>query len=163
VVKVLFVCMGNICRSPTAEGVFRKLVRERGLDKVIEIDSAGTHGYHVGRPPDARAQEAARQRGVDLGALQGRQVTRDDFERFDYILAMDNENIESLLEICPMTHRPKLRLLLDYAPHRTERQVPDPYFGGAAGFERVLDLIEDAAEGLLDDIDRRVSTAGLQK
>src|SRR5438105_5318657 len=130
-VKVLFVCMGNICRSPTAEGVFRKLVREAGLEQKIEIDSAGTHGYHVGEPPDPRAQLAARQRGIDLSQLRGRQAIREDFARFDYVLAMDQDNYELLLDICPDGCQTKLRLFLEYAPHRPEREVPDPYFGGA--------------------------------
>ncbi|UCH52666.1 MAG: low molecular weight phosphotyrosine protein phosphatase [Pseudomonadota bacterium] len=152
-VRVLFVCLGNICRSPTAEGVFRKLVLESGLQEHIEIDSAGTHAYHIGKPPDARAQSAARQRGVDLSALRGRQAMPVDFERFDYILAMDSENLEHLLEICPVHYAPKVRLFMEYAPHWPP-EVPDPYFGGAAGFDRVLDMIEQAAAGLLESIRR---------
>ncbi len=155
-IKVLFVCMGNICRSPTAEGVFRKLVSEQGLGKAIEIDSVGTHAYHVGEPPDSRAQEAARRRGIDLSGLRGRAATRDDIVRFDYVLAMDAENHEALLEICPAEHRHKIRLLLDFAPQRPEREVPDPYFGGTAGFDRVLDMIEEAAKGLLEDVRRKL-------
>lgn len=155
-VKVLFVCMGNICRSPTAEGVFRKLVNEAGLGEMIEIGSAGTHGYHVGEPPDPRAQETARQRGIDLSGLRGRAATRADIVRCDYILAMDSDNVENLLEICPEGHDQKIRLLLEFAPQRPEREVPDPYFGGAAGFDRVLDMIEEATKGLLDDIRKRL-------
>lgn len=155
-VKVLFVCMGNICRSPTAEGVFRKLVNEAGLGEMIEIGSAGTHGYHVGEPPDPRAQETARQRGIDLSDLRGRAATRADIVRYDYILAMDSDNVENLLEICPEGHDQKIRLLLEFAPQRPEREVPDPYFGGTAGFDRVLDMIEEAAKGLLDDIRKRL-------
>lgn len=155
-IKVLFVCLGNICRSPTAEGVFRKLVREAGLEDRIEIDSAGTHAYHVGEPPDARAQEAARRRGIDISGLRGRRATGTDMERFDYVLAMDRENYEHLLDICPAGHEHKLRLLLEYAPQRPEREVPDPYFGGVAGFDRVLDLLEEAATGLLEDVRRRL-------
>jgi protein-tyrosine phosphatase len=153
-VRVLFVCLGNICRSPTAEGVFRKLVIEEGLVELIEIDSAGTHAYHIGEPPDARAQAAARRRGVDLSQLRGRQALAEDIERFDYVLAMDRENYENLLDISPegLTH--KVKLFMEFAPHRPEREVPDPYFGGPAGFDRVLDMIEEAAQGLLEDIRR---------
>lgn len=148
-VKVLFVCLGNICRSPTAEGVFRQVVDRAGLLEHIEIDSAGTHAYHVGEPPDTRAQESARRRGIDLSSLRGRKATRVDIERFDYVLAMDEENLQNLLSICPPGLEDKIGLLLDYAPARSEREVPDPYFGGDQGFERVLDMIEEAAEGLL--------------
>lgn len=155
-VRVLFVCMGNICRSPTAEGVFRKLVLEGGLQGVIEIDSAGTHDYHVGDPPDPRAQEAARRRGIELSHLRGRTATREDIERFDYVLAMDRDNLEELLEICPNGYEHKIRLLLEFAPRRPEREVPDPYFGGAAGFDRVLDMVEEAAQGLLEDVRKRL-------
>jgi len=156
-VKVLFVCMGNICRSPTAEGVFRHLAKNENLLDVIEIDSAGTHDYHVGEPPDPRAQEAARRRGVDISSLRGRMAMREDFLRFDYVLAMDRENYENLREICPPGQEAKLRLFLEFAPNRPEREVPDPYFGGAAGFDRVLDMVEEAARGLLQDIRRRLA------
>lgn len=152
--KVLFVCLGNICRSPTAEGVFRKIVTEEGLAEHIEIDSAGTHAYHVGEPPDRRAQTAAMRRGVDISGLRGRQATAIDIERFDYVLAMDRENYENLLAICPEGHEYKVRLFMEFAPHRPP-DVPDPYFGGVSGFDRVLDLIEEAAAGLLEDIRRR--------
>lgn len=155
-VRVLFVCLGNICRSPTAEGVFRKLVQERGLAQQIEIDSAGTHAYHVGAPPDARAQQAARRRGIDLSGLRGRQATARDIEQFDYVLAMDRENHENLLDICPDGLEHKVRLFMEFAPARSEKEVPDPYFGGPVGFDRVLDMIEDAAVGLLDDIRKRL-------
>lgn len=151
-VRVLFVCLGNICRSPTAEGVFRKLVVEEGLVEYIEIDSAGTHAYHIGKEPDQRAQAAARRRGVDLSGLRGRQAVREDIERFDYVLAMDCENHEHLLAICPQGLEDKIRLFLEFAPHRAEREVPDPYYGGHAGFDRVLDMVEEAARGLLADI-----------
>jgi len=148
-IKVLFVCLGNICRSPTAEGVFRKVVERADLLNRIEIDSAGTHAYHVGEPPDRRAQAAARRRGVELGNLRGRQAKRTDIEQFDYILAMDEENYQNLLAICPTGMETKIRLFLEFASSRTERDVPDPYFGGDQGFERVLDMIEEASEGLL--------------
>ena len=155
-VRVLFVCLGNICRSPTAEGVFRKRVTEAGLAGRIEIDSAGTHAYHVGAPPDARAQQAARQRGIDLSGLRGRQATVRDIEQFDYVLAMDRENHENLLDICPDGFEHKVRLFMEFAPTRSEKEVPDPYFGGPAGVDRVLDMIEDAAAGLLGDIRKRL-------
>ena len=155
-VRGLFVCLGNICRSPTAEGAFRKLVQEQGLAKHVEIDSAGTHAYHIGAPPDARAQQAARQRGIDLSGLRGRQATARDIEQFDYVLAMDRENHENLLAICPAGLEHKVQLFMEFAPTRSEKEVPDPYFGGPAGFDRVLDMIEDAAAGLLDDIQKRL-------
>jgi protein-tyrosine phosphatase len=154
-VNVLFVCLGNICRSPTAEGVFTKLVQDEGLGNRIRIDSAGTHAYHVGNPPDARAQAAARKRGVELADLRARKVLADDFEVFDYVLAMDLNNYEDLSEICPPGQEHKLSLFLEFAPDASVREVPDPYYGGATGFERVLDLVEQAALGLLEDIKRR--------
>lgn len=154
-VRVLFVCLGNICRSPTAEGVFRMTVQRAGLLEHIEIDSAGTHAYHIGEPPDARAQEAARRRGIDLSGLHGRKAIRADFERFDYLLAMDKENYQNLMAICPPGQENKVRLFLEFAPHRPEREVPDPYFGGDAGFERVLDMIEEASAGLLAHLRRQ--------
>ncbi|HBG94262.1 MAG TPA: phosphotyrosine protein phosphatase, partial [Chromatiaceae bacterium] len=140
-IRVLFVCMGNICRSPTAHGVFRKLVEEAGLDDRIEIDSAGTHAYHDGEPPDQRAQETARNRGVLLHDLRARRARAEDFERFDYILAMDQDNYHSLSAICPEGRglERRLLLLMDFAPHMRTREVPDPYYGGASGFETVYD------------------------
>ncbi len=155
-VKVLFVCMGNICRSPTAHGVFRELVRREGLEDAIQIDSAGTHAYHVGNPPDQRAQATARNRGIDLSDLRARQVSPEDFERFDYVLAMDEENLAILRELCPPGREDRLRLFLDFAPQRPEREVPDPYYGGPQGFEHVFDLVEEAARGLLEDIRQRL-------
>lgn len=156
-VKVLFVCMGNICRSPTAQGVFARHVDERGLADRISIDSAGTHAYHIGSAPDSRAREAASRRGVDLSGLVGRRVSAQDFEAFDYILAMDEENLMNLHAMCPVDeHRKKVALFLDYAPQLGEREVPDPYYGGASGFERVLDLIEAASEGLLAQIEKEL-------
>ncbi|MBZ0071267.1 MAG: low molecular weight phosphotyrosine protein phosphatase [Gammaproteobacteria bacterium] len=154
-VKVLFVCLGNICRSPTAQGVFEALVRREGLERHIEIDSAGTHDYHVGKPPDTRAQEAAQRRGIDLSGQRARHARPQDFLEFDYILAMDESNYDNLRELCPPDHEDRLRLFLDFAPHSGVREVPDPYYGGLQGFERVLDLIEQAAEGLLADIRTR--------
>jgi protein-tyrosine phosphatase len=154
-VRVLFVCLGNICRSPTAEGVFRSVVECEGLHTHIEIDSAGTHAYHVDAPPDARSQAAARRRGIDLSGLRGRRVTRTDIEQFEYILAMDRENLSNLQAICPPGLEHKLSLFLEYAPDRPEREVPDPYYGGENGFERVLDMIEEASRGLLAHIRQR--------
>jgi protein-tyrosine phosphatase len=148
-VRVLFVCLGNICRSPTAEGVFRSVVEREGLLAHIEIDSAGTHAYHVGAPPDSRSQAAALRRGIDLSRLRGRKATQSDIEQFEYILAMDEENLSHLQTICPPGLEHKLRLFLEFAPDRPEREVPDPYFGGEHGFERVLDMIEEASRGLL--------------
>lgn len=154
-VKVLFVCMGNICRSPTAQGVFRKLLEVQGLDRVVETDSAGTHAYHVGEPPDRRAQETAVRRGVDLSDLRARRIASDDFEYFDYVLAMDQDNYHSLSSVCPPADRRKLMLFMDFAPHLRNREVPDPYYGAAGGFEQVFDMVEAAAEGLLRDVRRR--------
>lgn len=151
-VRVLFVCLGNICRSPLAEGVFTHLVKQAGLQDVVEVDSAGTHAYHVDEPPDPRAQDTARQYGIDIGHLRGRQATALDIERFHYILAMDRENYSNLRAICPPGLESKIRLFLEFAPQRSEREVPDPYFGGASGFHRVLDMVEEAANGLLADI-----------
>jgi protein-tyrosine phosphatase len=151
-VSVLFVCMGNICRSPTAEAVFRHYAGNAGLTGYILIDSAGTHDYHIGDAPDARAQRAAQQRGYDMSGLRGRQVDEGDFHRFDYVLAMDRANLAILRRLAPQGSNAQVRLFLEYARHHTEREVPDPYYGGASGFERVLDMAEDAAEGLLQHI-----------
>lgn len=147
--KILFVCMGNICRSPTAEGVMRALVERADLSDRIELDSAGTHDYHVGAPPDSRAQKAALRRGYDLSALRARHVAERDFARFDRILAMDRDNLALLQRSCPDEHRRKLGLFLDHAENFDEEEVPDPYYGGVDGFERVLDMVEDAARGLI--------------
>ena len=146
-IKVIFVCMGNICRSPTAEGVFRQLVKtERTADR-FEIDSAGTIAYHEGEPSDHRASEAALRRGVDLSTIRARKVVMHDYEHFDYVLAMDSENYRNLMAECPAEYQHKVQLFLDYAQQHNETDVPDPYYGGAQGFEKVLDLIEDAAQG----------------
>lgn len=147
--------MGNICRSPTAHGVFRQMVREEGLEDLVQIDSAGTHAYHVGKPPDSRAQETALSRSVDLSDLRARQARADDFERFDYVLAMDEDNYYSLIGICPRGQRNKLRLFMEFAPEFGQREVPDPYHGGPQGFEQVFDMIEEASRGLLEDIRQR--------
>ena len=144
--------MGNICRSPTAEGVFRRLVAERAPGVEIEVDSAGTHDYHVGDPPDPRAIAAAARRGVDLRRLRAREVRDEDFERFDLIIAMDRLNREALLERSPAPFRERIRLFMEFAGDSEVEDVPDPYYGGALGFERVLDLAEEAAAGLLDEV-----------
>jgi len=152
VTRVLFVCMGNICRSPTAEGVMRSLVREAGLEDEIEIDSAGTGGWHAGDPPDRRATDAARLRGITLEGA-ARQVTRDDFEDFDLVLALDRENLRNLRAIAPAGTEAKIRLLREFDPHSAgapDLDVPDPYYGGPRGFETVLDQVEAACRGLLD-------------
>jgi protein-tyrosine phosphatase len=141
--------MGNICRSPTAEGVFRRRVADAGLAQAFEIDSAGTHSYHVGAPSDPRAQAAARKRGVDLSALRARRVAEEDFEYYDHVLAMDRDNLALLAEACPPAQRHKLELFLNYTTAFDDTEVPDPYYGGNKGFEYVLDLVENAADGLL--------------
>ncbi len=152
-VKVLFVCMGNICRSPTAQGVFQRLIDEAGLTQSICLDSAGTISYHVGRPPDERAQQAASERGYDLSAYRARQVSSVDAARFDYIVVMDETNLLDVRSQFPKESWSKVQLLMDYAPGgRKGQEVPDPYAGGADDFERVLDLVEKAAQGLLERI-----------
>ncbi|MEY4718933.1 MAG: hypothetical protein RL563_1551 [Pseudomonadota bacterium] len=144
--------MGNICRSPTAEGVFSHLLSSRQLTDRFEVDSAGTHAYHEGEAPDLRAQKAARDRGVEIKHQRARKVIFEDFERFDHILAMDNDNFQDLHVACPDEYKNKLGLFLDYAPQLSNREVPDPYYGGAYGFERVLDMVETAAEGFLKNL-----------
>lgn len=147
--SVLFVCLGNICRSPTAEGVLRAIAARESPGLALDIDSAGTANYHVGEPPDRRTVAAARRRGYDLASLRARQVTRDDFGRFDYVLAMDHANLEELERQRPGTATAKLALFLEFAPGAQSLEVPDPYYGGVEDFERVLDLCEIAARGLL--------------
>ncbi len=148
--------MGNICRSPTAAGVFRRLVADAGLQEIVRIDSAGTHAYHIGEPPDQRAAAAAERRGFDLSGQSARRVTAEDFERFDYVLAMDRDNHEILRAAALEDHHARIRLFLEFGSDSSRLEVPDPYYGGAVGFERVLDLVEDAAEGLLRDIRARL-------
>lgn len=152
--SVLFICMGNICRSPTAEGVVRVHLERAGLAAQVDLDSAGTHAYHVGEPPDPRSQKAAAKRGYDLSKLRARQVNAADFLRFDLILAMDRDNLSLLRKACPPEHHDKLGLFLDYAAGSDE-EVPDPYYGGPDGFDRVLDLTESAARGLVDFLRKR--------
>ncbi len=147
--RVLFVCLGNICRSPTAQGVFDHLVERDKLGERITVDSAGTSGWHIDSAPDTRMVQAAKLRGYDLSALRGRKAIKQDFERFDFILAMDQENYDVLHEMKPKDYSGHLGLFLDFASNSSTREVPDPYYGGAKGFDTVLDLIEDASEGLL--------------
>lgn len=156
-VSVLFVCMGNICRSPTAEGVFRHIVQEEGHDDWVVTDSAGTHAYHVGEQPDRRAQQTALGRGIDLSDLRARKATSNDFEKFDYVLAMDNDNYQILHRLSPSGAKNKLKLFLDFSNEYNESEVPDPYYGGDQGFEHVFDLVESASHGLLADIKKRFS------
>jgi protein-tyrosine phosphatase len=150
--RILFVCMGNICRSPSAEGVFRNLLAARAPQLQIELDSAGTHDYHVGEPPDRRTIAAARRRGIDLAALRARTVRASDFTYYDLIVAMDEENLRELRSRAPAAAHSRLRLMMEFAPSATMRAVPDPYYGTAQGFEQVLDLLEEAAEGLLQEV-----------
>ena len=153
-VSVLFVCMGNICRSPTAQGAFEHLVRSEGLAERILIDSAGTHAYHVGEPPDRRSQAAALDRGIDLSLQRARQVHTDDFSRFNYILAMDRSNLRDLLRQSSTAERERVHLFMEFATRWDMDEVPDPYYGGSSGFSQVLDMVEDAAAGLLEHIRR---------
>ena len=157
-VHVCFVCMGNICRSPTALGVFRDRVLRRGWGERVVADSRGTHGYHIDHPPDTRATAAALRRGVDIRALRARQVEAADFARFDLLLAMDHANLAALRAAAPASSRSRIELLLEFAPHLDVREVPDPYYGGDDGFEKVLNLIEHAADGLLDYLEREFLT-----
>ncbi|MEN8170970.1 MAG: low molecular weight protein-tyrosine-phosphatase [Pseudomonadota bacterium] len=154
-VKILFVCMGNICRSPLAHGLFEHRVEEAGLSEQIIIDSAGTHAYHVGELPDPRSQETALSHGFDLSSQRGRKVSASDFDKFDYVLAMDSDNHALLSELCSDDKRHKLRLFLEFAPQLAETEVPDPYYGGTTGFEHVYQLIDAAADGLMADIESR--------
>lgn len=154
-VKVLFVCMGNLCRSPISQGVFEKLVSEAGLSNVIYADSAGTHPYQIDLPPDKRAQAAAKKRDYDLSRQRTRPATNMDFEMFDYLVAMDYANRDYLYSICPSGAEGKLRLFMEFADNRRFDEIPDPYYGGLSGFERVVDLAEDAARGLLSEIRTR--------
>jgi len=151
-IRVLFVCMGNICRSPTAEGVFSALVKEKKIDHEFDLDSAGTHAYHVSEAPDLRAQKAANDRGVDISYVRARKVVFGDFEDFDYILAMDEDNYQVLMQACPDQYKDKVKYFLQFAPHLDTLEVPDPYYGGKYGFERVLDMVEDASVGFLNSL-----------
>ena len=154
-VKVLFVCLGNICRSPTAHGVFQQLVNQAGLQNKIEIDSAGTGDWHIGKPPDKRAMEAASKRGYDLSPLRGRQFSASDLQQFDYVLAMDQENLKVITALQQSKPRGHVGLFLEFDKNSEFREVPDPYYGGNKGFEKVLDLVESASQGLLEHIQKR--------
>ena len=156
-VKVLFVCMGNICRSPTAHGVFEHLVNVEHLAEQLEIDSAGTHAFHVGGKPDRRAQETAAGKGIDLTHITARQICAEDYENYDYILAMDNDNYGLLEQGCPEQYKNKLSLFLDFAPDHPLKEVPDPYYGGLKGFENVFEMVDIASKGLLEHIKKNHS------
>jgi protein-tyrosine phosphatase len=158
-VRVLFVCWGNICRSPLAQGVFEDVLRREELDDEVFVDSAGTGSWHVGSPPDHRAQRSASARGLDLSAQRARRILADDCEEFDYVLTMDEQTYRTVASLCRGSA--VVRPFLDFAPHSPEREVPDPYYGGPDSFEHVLDLVEEASEGLLDDIrDRHLTERG---
>ncbi|MBN3853150.1 low molecular weight phosphotyrosine protein phosphatase [Paraburkholderia sp. Ac-20340] len=148
-VSVCFVCLGNICRSPTAEAVMQRLVDDAGLTGRLLVDSAGTGNWHIGEAPDERAQRAGSKRGYDLAVLRARQIAAEDFDAFDLIVAMDDANVTALQQVAPASGRDKIRLLMEFAPNAQERVVTDPYFGGEAGFEAVLDQCEAACTGLL--------------
>lgn len=156
-VSVLFVCMGNICRSPTAEGVFRHLLRANNLERRVVVDSAGTHAYHIGEAPDPRTQRAAARRGYDLSSLRARKIVAQDMEHFDLILAMDRKCLETIGIICPPERIERLGLFMAYAQRFDEDEVPDPYYGSGEGFERVLDMVEDASAGLVGKVKERIS------
>jgi protein-tyrosine phosphatase len=158
--RILFVCLGNICRSPMAEGVFRRVIEEDGIAHLFEIDSAGLGDWHVGQAPDSRAQAAARRRGMDISGQSARQIRRGDFARFDLLLAMDSSNVEDLVQLAPKSERHKIRRFLDFAPHTGATDVPDPFFGGHEGFDHALDLIEKAARGLLNELVGDTSSKG---
>ncbi len=148
--------MGNICRSPTAHGIFRDLVKRHGLEHQVRVDSAGTHNYHPGEPPDERSQRHAKRRGYDLSDLRARQISSDDFAHYDLLLAMDWDNLALAEERCPDQHRKKLRRLTEFCKRHQASVVPDPYYGGHDGFEQVLDLVEDACEGLIEHVRKRI-------
>ncbi len=152
-VRVLFVCLGNICRSPLAQGVFEEVLRREDLEEEVFVDSAGTGSWHVGSPPDDRAQSSASARGLDLSAQRARRISTNDCEEFDYVLTMDEQNYRTVASLCRGSA--VVRPFLDFAPHSPAREVPDPYGGGPDGFDHVLDLVEEASEGLLDDIRER--------
>ena len=157
--RVLLVCMGNICRSPTAEGVLRCFIKNNNLGDKVEVDSAGTHGYHVGEAPDSRTQRAAAARGYDLSQLRARKVAMQDLDYFDLVLAMDLSNLDNLKRMASPEQLPKIRLFMEYARNFDDREVPDPYYGLGHGFDLVLDMVEDAAQGLLDEVAGKVGTA----
>lgn len=153
--RILFVCTGNICRSPTAEGVARHFIEVGSLGGLIEVDSAGTQGYHVGEAPDPRTQKAAARRGYDLSALRARKIELADFQRFDLLLAMDRGHLETMRRLCPEVYHPRLGLFMAYGGAGNPDEVPDPYYGGPRGFDLVLDMCEDAVQGLLETVTMR--------
>jgi len=158
-IRVLMVCTGNICRSPTAEGVLRRKLADAGLAERVEVESAGTVDYHAGSPPDHRAQQSAQRRGYDLSRQRARQLRASDFERFDLLLAMDTDHLERLVDLTPGSFEGQVKLLMDYSPTRSRgTSVPDPYYGAPAGFERVLDMIEEACEGLIGELRARAGS-----
>ena len=163
IIKVLFVCTENICRSPTAEVVFKHYVKKAGLDDLIFSDSAGTHRNHIGEAPDKRAQRAAQHRGYDVSRLRARQVKTTDFAEFDRVLAMDEYNLSTLKLLCPSTDAHKLFLLMTFSEKRDTRDIPDPYYGGLRSFEQVLDMIEDATQGLLYDVCEKLLNRNLSR
>jgi len=150
--RVLFVCMGNICRSPTAEGVLRQFIRQNNLGDKVEVDSAGTHGYHVGEAPDSRTQRAAAVRGYNLSQLRARKVARQDLDYFDLVLAMDKNNLDNLQRLASPEQQEKIKLFMDFSKNFDDNEVPDPYYGLGHGFDLVLDMVEDAAQGLIEEI-----------
>ncbi len=158
-IKVLFVCMGNICRSPTAEGVFSQVLHARKLENRVEVSSAGTNSFHTGQAPDRRAQHAAERRGYDLSRIRARKVLPQDLGYFDFVLAMDRQTLESLREICPPEHGDRLGLFMAYARRFQVAEVPDPYYGRGEGFDLVLDMIEDGTQGLADYLQKRLNSA----
>ena len=157
--RVLMVCMGNICRSPTAEGVLRKYIQNNNLGDVVEVDSAGTHGYHVGEAPDSRTQRAAAARGYNLSQLRARKVARQDVDYFDLILAMDKSNLDNLRRMAPPEAHQRIKLFMDFSRNFGDDEVPDPYYGLGHGFDLVLDMVEDAAQGLIDDLKKKLDRA----
>ncbi len=157
--RVLLVCMGNICRSPTAEGVLRQMIRMSNLGATIEVDSAGTHGYHVGEAPDTRTQRAAALRGYNLSQLRARKVARQDLDYFDLVLAMDKNNLDNLQRLARPDQMQKIKLFMDYAKNFEDDEVPDPYYGLGHGFDLVLDMVEDASRGLIAEVEKKITKA----
>ncbi|MGE5384682.1 MAG: low molecular weight protein-tyrosine-phosphatase [Betaproteobacteria bacterium] len=157
VYRVLLVCMGNICRSPTAEGVLKHRIKIMGLSDKVEVDSAGTHGYHVGEPPDPRTQRAALSRGYNLSQMRARRVAPQDLEYFDLVLAMDKTNLDNLRRMAPADKHDRIRLFMDYSENFDDDEVPDPFYGLGHGFDLVIDMVEDAAKGLADELKKKLS------
>ena len=160
-IRVLFVCMGNICRSPMAQGVLERRLREEQLEDRVQVDSAGTHHYHTGESPDRRGVAAARQRGIEIGEQRARPVRADDFLEFDLLLAMDCDNEQKLRAVCPPYYADRVKLVMDFAPDLREREIPDPYYVGGEGFEKVLDMLELCMEELMDELHDRLDQRGV--